>query len=347
MTRRLFGLVSTVFLLAALAISVGTAGAAPPSIVNGGFETGTLEGWTTSTLNGTAGWAAYEAGGGRPAPPSGKYAAGVEIESGSPDTAFLSQEVSLPAGTTDQLTLDLYYRSAAPIAVPSPDTLFTSPSSPNQQVRVDVIKPNAPIESLSPNDILTTVYASKAGDPEKLEPPGLLSADLSALAGQTVRLRIAVAASEAMFVGVDDVALASTPIPVVPAITATPNPSNDFAPGKLALNRKTGTGMLSVDLPAAGILTATDARRQIAVASFAASKSKKTPPLIKTAIATVTGQGTVKLPIKATPAGLKILARKGKLNFKLRLSFEPTGGTSATQAFPGKLLKRLPKPAPR
>jgi hypothetical protein len=345
MTRRLLGLVSTVPLLAVLAISIGSASAASPTIVNGGFESGTLEGWTTSRLNANEGWFVYSGeGGGRPAPPSGKYAAGTEVESGSPDTSFLSQEVSLPANTTDELSMDLYYRSAGPISVPSPDTLFASPSVPNQQVRVDVIKPNAPIESLSPNDILATVYASKTGDPEEPKPTAL-SADLSALAGQTVRLRVAVAATETIFAGVDDVALTTTPIPQ-PAPQPTPSPLNVFAKGKLALNKKDGTGVLSVTVPDAGILTATDARRQIAVASFAASKGKKKPILIKTATVTAGGAGTVKVPIKATPAGRKILEASGKLEFSLRLSFAQTGGTSASQPFGAKLIKTL-KSAPR
>jgi hypothetical protein len=345
MTRRLFGLVSTVLLLAALGISIGTASAAPPSIVNGSFESGTLEGWTTSTLNHGEGWFAYSGEeGGRLAPPSGQYAAGTEIGSGSPDTSFLSQEVSLPANTTDQLSIDLYYRSEGPISVPSPNTLFAASGLQNQQVRVDVIKPNAPIESLSPNDVLATVYASKAGDLEKREPM-VLTADLSAFAGQTVRLRVAVAATEAMFVGVDDVSIASTPIPQ-PAPQPAPSPSNAFVKGKLTLNKKTGTGSLTVSLPDAGILTATDARRQIAVASFAKSNGKKMPILIKTATMTAAGAGTVKVPIKATPAGKRILETSGKLKFSLRLSFAPTGGTSTTQPFAAKLLKTL-KPAPR
>jgi hypothetical protein len=217
----------------------------------------------------------------------------------------------------------------------------------NQQVRVDVLKPNAPIESLSPNDILATVYATTNGSPQELAPT-LLSANLSAFADQTVRLRIAAAAQQGpLFAGVDDVAIASTPIAATPS---TALPSNEFTKGKLTLNRRNGTGVLTVNLPGAGSLTSSDARRALAVASVARRKGKprSKPIMIKTKTIQAGSGGVVKVPIQPTPAGRKVLREKGKVAFKIELTFAPIGGSPATQGYAGKLVKGLgPAPAPR
>lgn len=37
-------------------------------------------------------------------------------------------------------------------------------------MRIDVIKPTAPIETVNPEDILATVIANKNGDPETMAP---------------------------------------------------------------------------------------------------------------------------------------------------------------------------------
>lgn len=355
MARRAFGSFSIVALLICAAL-LGTAAPAAAAIVaNGDFETGTLEGWTTTSLNGHEEWFAYDtpgAGGGLAAPPSGSFAAGTRVGSTRAGTTFLFQDLALPASTTDELSLYLYYDSAEPIAVPSPDTLFASEAveatvQANQQVRVDVLKPNSPNESLSPNDILTTVYASKAGDPQELAPT-LVTANLSAFAGQTVRLRIAAVAQEGpLAVGVDAVAVASNPLPQ-PTLPSTALPSNEFTKGKLTLNKRSGTGVLAVNLPGAGSLTASDARRALAIASAARRKDKPKakPILIRTRTIQVTTGGVVKVPILPTPAGRKLLREKGRVAFRIELTFAPTGGSPATQGYAGKLVKAL-RPAPR
>ena len=120
------------------------------------------------------------------------------------------------------------------------------------------MKPTAPIESLNPSDILTTLFTSKSGDPESMAPTQL-SADLTPFAGQTVRLRIvAVAGRRVLNAGVDAVSIASTP------------PSNKFKKGKLKLNKSNGTGILTVTVPGAGVLSLTDA-----AATKKATASKK------------------------------------------------------------------------
>ena len=75
-----------------------------------------------------------------------------------------------------------------------PDTLSVNDEvlggQKNQQFRIDVMKPEAPLESLDPADVLRTVFATKPGDPLSMTPTRV-TANLSAFAGQTVRLRIA------------------------------------------------------------------------------------------------------------------------------------------------------------
>ena len=104
------------------------------------------------------------------------------------------------------------------------------------------MKPTAPLESLNPADILTTLFANKTGDPQLLGPT-TLHADLTPFAGQTVRLRIANAVNDSVFnAAVDAVSIASTP------------PNNVFKKGKLKLNKSNGTATLTVTVPGAGVL---------------------------------------------------------------------------------------------
>src|SRR6202012_3412251 len=129
--------------------------------------------------------------------------------------------------------------------------------------------------SVSPNDILATLYASPSAGPAVLGPT-LLSADLSQFAGQTVTLRIANATSEGeMKVGVGDASLTATPCPPAPpAPAAEETPTTPVSDGvaspvahKLVRSLSTGGALLAVRLPAAGSLAVFDARRKAAVAS--------------------------------------------------------------------------------
>ena len=123
------------------------------------------------------------------APPQGTYAA--IADEADPETLLLYQEVSLPAGTSDQLSLLAYYNSYDPIAVPTPDTLSVFEEvlggQPNQQFRIDVMRAGAPVESLEPSDILLNVFQTAPGAPAVMKPT-TLTADLTPFAGQTVLL---------------------------------------------------------------------------------------------------------------------------------------------------------------
>jgi hypothetical protein len=334
------GLVALTSIAAALLLIPATSPAA--TVVNGDFEAGTLSGWQTYNSTEFGEWFAYT--GSHPPlqkkegffpPPQGNWAA-VDNERRE-NTAILYRDIALEPYWAHQLTMTLYYHSYAPIFVPTPNTLALfgpqvvpiegEPIPTQQQVRVDVVKPTAPIESLDPGDILTTLFANKTGDPETM-PPTQMSADLTPFAGQTVRLRIANAVNDGFFnTGVDAVSVTSTP------------PSNAFTIGKLKLKKKNGTGTLSVTVPGAGALTLADAGGSKKATT--SKKKRKRAKLVKPAAASATAGGTVTLAVKPTGAGKKIERRRGKLKIAASLSFTPTGGIAATQSFKGTLkLKR-------
>lgn len=326
-----------------------SAGAA--TVVNGDFEAGVLSGWSVYNHFNNGFWTAYSGTGtlrhqeeekelteeGIPpaevgvfpffAPPQGTFAA--VTEQNEPDTDILFQEVTLEPLWTHQLSAYVYYRTEDAIKVPEPNTLTTeggrrkmveplaAPGEPgfeNQQMRFDVMRAGSPIESLAPGDVLATAFASKPGDPLALAPTQV-SVDLTPFAGQTVRLRIAAAINEGPFEGaVDGVTLTSTP------------PSNKFTIGKLKLNKKKGTGSLTVTVPGPGVLKAVDA----------AKKGK--PKFLKQSSVTAKKAGKVKLVLKPSGLGLKELGQGGSLEEKAKLSFTPTGGTAAIKGYTVKLI---------
>jgi hypothetical protein len=335
--RRVLRTSSFAALVVTAALLGGAASASATQLVtNGDFETGTLEGWTASQPSETGQWTVCNREGSAGLqlypPPSGAVAACALVQP-STGLVYLYQDVALPAAGTDQMSMYLYYIS----------------EQVGQQIRVDVLKPEAPVETAAASDILATVYASGAGDPLTRE-PALINADLSSFAGQTVRLRIAVGSpSGALRVGVDGVSIESTPVPVPQPqpqpSPAPPLPSNAFSTGKLVLDRKHGGAALNVTLPGAGLLYVTDARRQIAIAS-ARSAAKERPVLVRTASAETTGPQTVRVFLRPTAAAKKLLAKNGKVRFRLQLTFTPEGGLAATEGYSGTLLKKL-RPARR
>jgi len=316
--------------LAAFALALpASAGAA--TVANGDFETGSLSGWQVSNSKPSCGsWFTYSgvtsplSGHNIFSPPQGTWAA--ISDEHCADTAILYQDIALEPSWTHQLSMDVYYHSEAPIFVPSPNTL-SSEEGPiviieegeeippvNQQMRVDVMKPSAPIDSVNPSDILTTVFANKNGDSQTLVPTPF-SVDLTPFAGQTVRLRAAVAAGDYYFNGgVDAVSLTSTP------------PSNAISRGKLTLNKKKGTGRLKINVPGAGTLNVV-------------GKGKK--KLVKVRNLTSAGPAVLNVPLNPTAKGLKVLEAKGKLKVQLQVTFTPTNGLPGNQTYKVTLKKTL------
>jgi hypothetical protein len=309
-------------------LAVAAAPASATTVVNGDFETGNLDGWSLFNeglgLEGQSGsWFAYSGTanplaaefGQVPPPPQGTYAA-ITAQSG-PGLHILYQDVALEPGFSHVLSLIAYYESQASIA--SPESL-TFEGEPNQQYRIDVIKPTAPLTTLAPEDILVPVFHTETGDPPAMAPK-TLTADLTPFGGQTVRLRFLEVDNQGPFAaGLDAVSVSGPP----PA-----PPSNVVTIGKLKLNKKNGTAKLQVTVPGPGTVTVGDV--------------KKNGKRIKNASATQTGPSVATLVLKPTAKGRKALKTKGKLAFKARVTFTPLGGSAGSQTFSGKLKLTLKK----
>ncbi len=299
-----------------VALLAAPAAASAAKVVNGDFENGTLSGWNVHLATSAGNWFAYsgtttplsDRAGAIPIqpPPRGHFAA--VADEADPETAILSQEVALEPFRSHRLSLLAYYDSVEPLAVPSPDTLAVDPekrgSGDQQQFRIDVMRAGSPIESVEPGDILTTLFETQPGDPLTMKPTQF-TADLTPWAGQTVRIRIAVAAQEEILnAGVDAVTIASSPGPGEPLPPLT---VKRFTVGKPQPNRRTGVVTLPVQVPAAGSLHATRKGR------------------IKAAAASPATAETVELKLKPTGKALKTLRRQGKLKSPVDLSYAPLG----------------------
>src|SRR6478735_2026857 len=146
---------------AALVAFVLATGAGAATVANGNFETGDFTGWTTWNADGGDGnWFVYS---GSPilAPPEGTFAA--VTDQGGPGTHILYQDVALEAGQTHTLSFTIYYENQAGVFF-SPDTLAFDGEA-NQQFRIDIMDPTAPVDSVAPADIYATVFRTMPGDP--------------------------------------------------------------------------------------------------------------------------------------------------------------------------------------
>ncbi|HEX6688116.1 MAG TPA: hypothetical protein VF085_05565 [Solirubrobacterales bacterium] len=326
----------------------GAAGAA--SVVNGNFESGTLSGWHVHHATGAGNWFAY-AGTAAPIgsrrstpaapvqpPPQGAFAA--IADQANPDTLILYQDVGLGAGLEHQLSLVAYYDSYAPIAVPNPDTLSVDEEAlrlpngkikKNQQFRIDVIKPEAPLESLDPADVLLTVFATRLGDPPRMA-PRRLSANLSAFAGQTVRIRIAtVAREEVLNTGVDAVSIASS-TPGQGSRQAGRKPVL-FSFGKLEAKRRKGTATLRVSVSGPGLLRATAASSSRGGNPQASRLGRPRKPIEPVTVPIATAK-TVTIHLRPTASARLALRRRHRLRVQVAVTFMPPGASAETAVLP-------------
>ena len=197
-------------MLSTMLAVASTAGAA--TIVNGNFETRTLSGWTRDDV-GDGRWFNYtgttspRSGHTIAPPPQGNRAAVTDQD--GPGRHILYQDVALEPNFDHTLSLILYYRNRNDVfrAPPNLDPF----GGPNQQYRIDIMKPSAPVDSVASGDVLLTVFRTLRGDPRR-RAPTTITADLSPFAGQTVRIRFAEVDNQFYFqASVDAVSIESVP----------------------------------------------------------------------------------------------------------------------------------------
>jgi hypothetical protein len=305
--------------VAALALLAAPGVARAQIVTNGDFETGNLSGWQIfNSVPPTGNWFAYS-GTASPvngfpvnAPPQGRYAAVTDQDESG--LHILYQDITLPpVGSQHQLSLIVYYTSDAPIA--SGGTLSPT-SSPNQQFRIDVIRPEAPIDSKRGTDILRTPFATSDGDPMTLAPTQrttYLPLPRAPRVGRTMRLRLAEVDNQDFFnASVDAVVVKS----------------NGFTLGAPIRNKKKGTARLPVTVPGPGTLTLTGSG---VVKRLSAPASKSV----------AVGAGTAKLVIKARGKTKRKLNRRGKAQVKVRVTYAPPGLNPYGQNTKVRLKKKI------
>jgi len=214
----------TIVAAAALAgLGISAAGASAARVANGDFERGNLSGWQKD-FSEAGGWFVYDGPFGPlrgpaplvPAPPQGEF--GAISAQGEPSRMILSQVVDLQSGKKHKLKFKLAYdnrntgaprdrlRRGISSGFFTPKSFrFGMAARPNQQFRMDVMKPGAPIKSLKNKHVLDRVYRTDRGDPNRRN-FRTIKADLTDFAGDRVRLRFAVVVTEAeLNVGIDAV----------------------------------------------------------------------------------------------------------------------------------------------
>ncbi|MES1242223.1 MAG: serine hydrolase domain-containing protein [Acidobacteriota bacterium] len=187
----------------------------PKAVVVDDFESGKLAGWRTAH-GGSGDWFVYSDGKTPPDPsrtdpsvpfdvpnpPQGKFAAVTDMQGGG--TRILYRDLKLDGRFRLRLTV-FYVNIAGELA--SPKTLDFNLLERNQQFRIDLMPPASPVDSMADSDVLLNVFHTSPGDPARREPTAV-EADLSALAGKTVRLRLAGADNTGPFrIGVDEIRL--------------------------------------------------------------------------------------------------------------------------------------------
>jgi hypothetical protein len=134
-----------------------------------------------------------------PNPPEGKFAAVTDMN--GPGTRILYRDVKLVGRF--MLHLTVFYAGVGDLS--SPATLAYDDPEANQQFRIDLVAPSAPIDSVKLGDVLGNVFATSPADPQGRAPTAV-SVDVSRWAGQTVRLRLAGTDNRGpLRVGVDDI----------------------------------------------------------------------------------------------------------------------------------------------
>jgi D-alanyl-D-alanine carboxypeptidase len=184
----------------------------PTTFVVDDFESGAITDWQ-AVSNGSGSWFVYSDGQKAPDPtrsdpnfpflvpdpPQGKLAAVTDMN--GPGTRILYRDVRLEGRFTLHMTV--FYAGSGLLG--SPETLAYDTPEANQQFRIDLIDPSAPIDSVARGDVLVNVFHTSPSGPTS-RGPTVVGVDLSRWVGRTVRLRLAATDNRGpMRVGVDDI----------------------------------------------------------------------------------------------------------------------------------------------
>lgn len=206
----------------AIALFIALGSEDPPVLENGGFETGDLTGWTVESF-GAGDWFVYQDGTtppdpsttdpdpafNVPDPPEGQYAAVTDMD--FKGVHFLYRDIEVTGPWVLHATV-FYENHGKDILDPLNFGTFigevwSGGGYSNQQFRIDLIHPEAVIHSLEADDVLATVFWTRAGDAPALGPTPV-TMDLSPWEGQTVRLRATqIDNAGPLRAGIDDVRL--------------------------------------------------------------------------------------------------------------------------------------------
>lgn len=173
-------------------------------LVNGSFESNDLSGWTA--VNSGSGIIAVYTGsiasnsGMIPAPTDGTYASLVSQD--GPGSHILYQDIFIPPGTAAAFSTQLFYRNSA--GAWYDNGTLSETGDANQHMRIDIMDPAAPVDDVGAG-VLLNVFKTEGLDPFEFG-YGLIEADLTPFAGQTVRVRFAEVDNQFFFdVAFDDV----------------------------------------------------------------------------------------------------------------------------------------------
>jgi D-alanyl-D-alanine carboxypeptidase len=186
--------------------------ARPSTMVMEDFESGAITGWQ-AVGGGSGGWFVYADGHKAPDPaqsdpnapfdvpdpPQGRFAAVTDMN--GPGTRILYRDLRLEGRFS--LQASVFYTGSGPFS--SPATLAYDTPEANQQFRIDLLRPSAPIDSVAKGDVLVNVFRTSPGDPARRQPTEV-RVDVSSWAGQAVRLRLAGTDNQGpLRVGVDNI----------------------------------------------------------------------------------------------------------------------------------------------
>lgn len=243
-------------MVAAFAVTAIPASAA--TVVNGSFESG-LSGWNVADLPSSDGtWSTYTgttpavSADSNPFVPAAFGNSAMADMNGETSTV-LTQDVALEPGLKHTLNLKYWYLNLASWAFPDPAS-YAFDAGENQQVVLDVIKGGTDGFSADADSVLATVFRPTGDSPSSIDWQQA-SVDLTAFAGQTVRLRFLDVNNRGyLLLGVDDVEIAS-----VDATAPTLGPVK-FGKSKITTTGKGAGTTFSFDATEAGTLAVTFAK---------------------------------------------------------------------------------------